>query len=89
MTLTKEMRKEVITKHQKHAKDTATPAVQVALITERIKYLSDHLQAHKKDHHTRVGLLRLVGQRRRMLTYLKRTDLETYQKTIKSLELRK
>jgi small subunit ribosomal protein S15 len=87
--ITKEQRKETITKHQRHAKDTATPAVQVALMTERIKYLSEHLEAHKKDNHTRLGLLRIVGRRRRMLTYLKRTDLETYQKTIKSLELRK
>lgn len=89
MTLTKEAKSQVVQKHQKHPKDTGTPAVQVAIITERIKYLSEHLNSFKKDHATRLGLLKLVGQRRRMLNYLKKSDPVTYAKTLKSLDLRK
>ena len=89
MTLTKEMKAAIVTKHQRTPKDTGTPAVQIALSTERIKYLSEHLKTHKKDHHTRVGLLKLVGHRRRLLNYLKRTEPEVYQKTLKTLDLRK
>jgi small subunit ribosomal protein S15 len=89
MTLTKEAKQAVVAKYQKHPKDTGTPAVQVAIITERIKYLSDHLNTFKKDHATRLGLLKLVGQRRRLLNYLKKNDPQGYQKTLKSLDLRK
>ena len=88
MPLTKEKKLETISKLQKHPKDTGTPAVQVALITERITYLSDHLTTHKKDHHSRRGLLKMVGRRRRLLEYLKRTDGERYRELIADLGLR-
>lgn len=89
MPLTKEAKSQIVSKFQRAPKDTGTPAVQIALSTERIKYLSEHLKTHKKDHHTRVGLLKLVGHRRRLLNYLKKSDPATYQKTLKSLDLRK
>ncbi len=89
MSLTKEDKQSLMQKHQRHPKDTGTPAVQIALLTERVKYLSEHLKTHKKDYHSRLGLLKLVGQRRRLLNYLKRTDLPTYHKTIQALDLRK
>ena len=89
MTLTKEAKQAVVVKYQKHPKDTGTPAVQVALLTERIAYLSEHLKTAKKDHASRLGLLKLVGQRRRLLAYLKKTDPALHQKTLKSLDLRK
>ena len=89
MTLTKEAKSATVAKFQKHPKDTGTPAVQVALITDRITYLSEHLKLFKKDHASRLGLLKLVGQRRRLLNYLKKNDPALYQKTVKSLDLRK
>jgi len=69
--------------------DTGSPEVQIALLTERINHLTEHLQVHKKDHHSRRGLLKMVGKRRGLLNYLKKKDIERYRVVIKSLELRK
>jgi small subunit ribosomal protein S15 len=75
--------------HRLHATDTGSPEVQVALLTERINHLTDHLKLHKKDHHSRRGLLMLVGQRRRLLDYVKRNDVERYRALIGRLGLRR
>jgi small subunit ribosomal protein S15 len=75
--------------YQLHEKDTGSVEVQVALLTNRINDLTEHLKIHKKDHHSRLGLLKMVGRRRRLLEYLKRTDLEAYQALIENLNLRK
>jgi small subunit ribosomal protein S15 len=77
-----------IEKYRAHASDTGSAKVQVALLTERINYLTDHFRTHEKDHHSRQGLLKMVGQRRRLLEYMKRTDLETYRQLIQDLGLR-
>jgi len=77
-----------IDKHRQHETDTGSSQVQVAVLTERINYLTDHFRQHAKDHHGRRGLLKMVGQRRRLLDYLKRTDLESYRKLIEQLGLR-
>ena len=77
-----------IEKYRAHASDTGSAKVQVALLTERINYLTDHFRTHEKDHHSRQGLLKMVGQRRRLLEYMKRTDLETYRQVIQDLGLR-
>ncbi|MBI5629597.1 MAG: 30S ribosomal protein S15 [Elusimicrobia bacterium] len=87
--ITKENRTEIIKKFAPQAGDTGSPAVQVALLTERIKGLSSHLKTHKKDYSSQMGLLGLVGQRRRLLSYLKRRDLNAYGSILKSLDLRK
>lgn len=79
---------EVIQKYQLHATDRGSAPVQIALLTGRINELTDHFRAHKKDHHSRRGLLMMVGKRRRMLEYLKRTDLERYRQLIEDLGLR-
>jgi small subunit ribosomal protein S15 len=76
------------TKYAKHESDTGSSAVQVAVLTERINYLTEHFRTHVKDFHGRRGLLKLVGKRRRHLNYLQRTDLETYRKLISELGLR-
>ncbi|HNR13849.1 MAG TPA: 30S ribosomal protein S15 [Thermodesulfobacteriota bacterium] len=89
MPLVAEKKKEIIQKHQSHEKDTGSPEVQVALLTERIIYLTDHFKTHKKDHHSRRGMLKLVGQRRRLLDYLKKTNVERYRAIIKELGLRR
>ena len=89
MTLTVEAKKTIITDYARDENDTGSPEVQVALLTERIRYLQQHLEVHKKDHHTRRGLLMLVGQRRRMLDYLRRKDQQRYQDLIKRLGLRR
>lgn len=89
MTLTKEKKKELIGGYMVHEKDTGSPNVQIALLTERINSLSDHFKAHKKDHHSRQGLLRMVSIRRRLLEYLKRKNPKGYQDIIKKLDLRK
>jgi small subunit ribosomal protein S15 len=86
---TKEKRQEIITAHRLHASDSGSSDVQVALLTERIMQLTEHLKVHRKDHHSRRGLLKMVGQRRRLLRYLSRTDVERYRKLIASLGLRK
>ena len=75
-------------KHRTHESDTGSTAVQVAVLTERIKYLTEHFRSHKKDHHSRQGLYRLIGKRRRLLNYMQRTDLEGYRKIVKDLDLR-
>jgi small subunit ribosomal protein S15 len=79
----------VIDAYRVHANDTGSPEVQVALLTQRITYLTDHFKTHKKDFHSRRGLLKLVGKRRRLLDYLKRSDVERYRKVVASLGLRK
>jgi small subunit ribosomal protein S15 len=79
----------LIQKHRTHEKDTGSPEVQIALLTERINGLQGHFQAHMKDHHGRRGLLKMVGQRRSMLDYLKRTDVDRYRKILETLNLRK
>lgn len=79
----------VITSHRLHDSDTGSPEVQIALLSQRIEYLTEHFKVHKKDHHSRRGLLKLVGQRRRLLDYLKRSDVERYRKIVSSLSLRK
>ncbi|MCP4132651.1 MAG: 30S ribosomal protein S15 [bacterium] len=79
----------IMGKFGRHDKDTGSPEVQIALITERINHLTEHFKVHKKDHHSRRGLLKLVGQRRRMLDYLKRKDLKKYRELIKTLNLRR
>ena len=77
-----------IEKYRAHTSDTGSTKVQVALLTERINYLTDHFRTHEKDHHSRQGLLKMVGKRRRLLEYMKRTDLETYRQLIQDLGLR-
>ncbi|MBK06254.1 MAG: 30S ribosomal protein S15 [Deltaproteobacteria bacterium] len=89
MALTVENKQDLIKKFQKSEGDTGSPEVQVALLTARITYLTEHFKTHKKDHHSRRGLLKLVGQRRRLLNYLKSKDLGRYQSLIKELGLRK
>lgn len=84
-----EKRKGIINEFQLHASDTGSPEVQVALLSARIAYLTDHFKEHKKDHHSRRGLLKLVGQRRRLLDYMKKKDLERYRAIIQRLGLRK
>jgi len=80
---------EIIEKFKVHPTDTGSPEVQVALITDRITYLTDHFKTHKKDHHSRQGLLKLVGQRRSLLDYLKKKDVTKYRDLIQALGLRK
>jgi small subunit ribosomal protein S15 len=89
MGLLKEKKQEVISSYKTHDGDTGSPEVQVALITSRIGYLTEHFKVHMKDHHSRVGLLKLVGRRRRLLDYLKRKDIERYRKLIERLGIRK
>ncbi|ADK84266.1 ribosomal protein S15 [Desulfarculus baarsii DSM 2075] len=89
MVLTTEGKRELISKFARSEADTGSPEVQVALLSERIKYLTEHFKTHKKDHHSRRGLLKLVGQRRRLLNYLKHKDIERYRSVIKELGIRK
>jgi len=89
MPLTKEKKDKIIEKFKLHDGDTGSPEVQVALITGRINSLADHFRAYKKDHHSRRGLLKLIGQRRRLLDYLRDKDRERYLKLLNSLGLRK
>lgn len=89
MTLAKERKTDVIKGFQRKEGDTGSPEVQVALLTERINYLTDHFKSHPKDHHSRRGLLKMVGQRRRLLTYLQKADHASYQAVINKLGLRK
>lgn len=77
-----------IAKHRTHENDTGSTRVQVAVLTERINYLTEHFRQHRKDHHGRRGLLKMVGRRRRLLNYMKRTDLEGYRQLIQELGLR-
>jgi small subunit ribosomal protein S15 len=84
-----ERKREIIEQFKKHEGDTGSAEIQIALLTDRITYLTEHFKTHKKDHHSRRGLLKLVGQRRRMLDYLKRTEIERYRKIIAELGIRK
>ena len=79
----------IIAEHRLHDTDTGSPEVQIAILTRRINHLNEHLQKHKKDHHSRRGLLLLVGQRRRLLNYLNKTDIERYRSIIERLGLRR
>jgi small subunit ribosomal protein S15 len=89
MALSTTLKKNVIDKFQTHEKDTGSPEVQVALLTERITHLTEHFKVHAKDHHSRRGLLKLVGKRRRLLDYLKTKSMDRYRKVIKELGIRK
>ncbi len=89
MALAKEKKQDLIKTYRHHEKDTGSPEVQIALLTGRIEYLTEHFQSHPKDHHSRRGLLRLVGKRRKLLDYLKRKDIERYRKVIENLGLRR
>lgn len=89
MVLSAGAKKEVIEKFKVHEKDTGSPEVQIALLTSRIQYLTEHFKIHKKDHHSRRGLLKLVGQRRRLLNYLKKKDMDKYRQLIQELGIRK
>ena len=89
MTLTKEEKLGHVGKFGKHETDTGSPEVQIAMLTERINGLTEHLRTHAKDHYSRRGLLKLVGQRRRLLDYLKRSNIDRYRTVVSSLNLRK
>jgi small subunit ribosomal protein S15 len=89
MSFEPDQKREIIEKHKTHDSDTGSPEVQIALLTERITYLTGHFKMHKKDHHSRQGLLKIVNQRRRLLTYLKRNDPTRYRKLIDELGIRK
>ena len=89
MVLVKEQKSKLISDFKVHEKDTGSPSVQIALLTERINSLSEHFKAHKHDHHSRHGLLRMVSIRRRLLEYLKRKDKKEYQEIVKKLDLRR
>ncbi len=89
MSLTKGNKQAIIDTHKTHVQDTGSPEVQIAIKTERITQLTQHFQTHKKDHHSRRGLLKLVGERRKLLNYLKRYDLNRYRAIIEKLNLRK
>ena len=89
MTLTKEAKQEIVGKHGRSESDTGSAQVQVALLTARINELTEHLRSHPKDHHSRRGLLKLVGRRRRFLQYLQKRDLEGYRTLIEELGLRR
>lgn len=80
---------EIITTHRTHDSDTGSPEVQIALLSSRIEYLTEHFKTHSKDHHSRRGLLKLVGQRRRLLDYLKKRDVDRYRSIIEKLGIRK
>ncbi|MBP8952295.1 MAG: 30S ribosomal protein S15 [Armatimonadetes bacterium] len=87
--LTIEDKKGIIEKYKQHENDTGSPEVQIALLTGRIQYLTDHLRTHKKDHHSRRGLLKLVGQRRRLLNYLQNKNIDRYRSLIADLGIRR
>ena len=89
MSITADKKKEVIDANKTHEKDTGSPEVQIAILTERIKNLTEHFKTHAKDHHSRRGLLMLVGQRKRLLSYLKSTEINRYRALIEKLGLRK
>lgn len=89
MSITDEVKAKVIEDYRIHDKDTGSPEVQIAVLSERIKNLSDHFKTHKKDHHSRRGLLKLVSTRKRLLTYLQKTEIERYRALIQRLGLRR
>jgi len=88
MPLEKDVKAGIIAEYKRGETDTGSPEVQIALLTQRIRDLTEHLKIHKKDHHTRRGLLKLVGQRRRLLAYLKKSDIERYRAVIAQLGIR-
>ena len=89
MSLTKDSKGSIITKHRIHASDTGSPEVQIAILSERITYLTEHFKTHKKDHGSRRGLLKIVGKRRRLLDYLRRYSVDRYRDVIGKLGIRK
>jgi len=89
MALTQERKNEIIAQYRTHENDTGSPEVQVAVLTEQITTLNDHLRTHKKDHHSRRGLLKMVGQRRNLLTYLRNKDVTRYRQVVDKLGLRR
>lgn len=89
MAILKEKKTEIINRFKIHAKDTGSAPVQVAVLSDQINHLTEHFKAHKKDHHSRRGLLMLIGRRRRLLDYLQKTDPKKYEETINKLDLRK
>lgn len=89
MAFSSVLKQEIIQKYQIHERDTGSPEVQIALLTERISYLTEHLKIHRKDHHSRRGLLKMVGQRRALLNYLKRNDPLRYRAIVEKLGLRR
>jgi small subunit ribosomal protein S15 len=89
MAVLQERTREIVQSNRRHETDTGSPEVQVALLTNRIAYLTEHFKVHRKDHHSRRGLLKLVGQRRRLLDYLKRNDFQSYKAVIERLGIRK
>lgn len=89
MSTSKEKKQGIIEQHRLHETDTGSPEVQIALLSERVNYLTEHLKMHKKDFHSRRGLLKLVGQRRRLLDYLMKTDIESYRQVVNELGLRR
>lgn len=89
MALNVEKKSDIINRFQLHEADTGSPEVQVAILSERISYLTDHFKTHAKDHHSRRGLIKLVGQRRRLLNYLKKKDIDRYRSLIDTLGLRR
>lgn len=89
MTLSKEEKSKIIEDYRINPSDSGSPEVQIALMTNRLNYLTEHFSTHKKDHHSRTGLMRMVGRRKRLLEYLKKQDVKRYEKLIKRLKLRK
>jgi len=89
MAIVKERTAATVQAYRRHASDTGSPEVQIALLTDRIGYLTEHFKVHRKDHHSRRGLLMLVGQRRRLLDYLKRKNFQAYKQVIERLGIRK
>ncbi|KEO82982.1 30S ribosomal protein S15 [Tumebacillus flagellatus] len=89
MALSQDAKKQLIENFQVHETDTGSPEVQIAILTNKINYLNDHLRTHKKDHHSRRGLLKMVGHRRNLLNYLRKTDVNRYRETVAKLGLRK
>ncbi|MDD4803352.1 MAG: 30S ribosomal protein S15 [Syntrophomonas sp.] len=89
MALSSEKKQEIIKNYQVHENDTGSPEVQIAILTDRINYLNEHLKANKKDHHSRRGLLKMVGQRRSLLDYLKKNNFERYRSIVTRLGLRR
>jgi small subunit ribosomal protein S15 len=87
--LSKDRKTEIIDRFKKHEVDTGSPEVQIGILTERINVLTEHLKSHNKDHHSRRGLLKMVGHRRRLLNYLQRQDVERYRTVVKELGLRR
>jgi small subunit ribosomal protein S15 len=89
MSLTTAQTADLLQKYRTHERDSGSPQVQVALLTAKLNYLNDHFKTHSKDHHSRTGLMKMVGQRRRLLDYLHRTDADAYRKLINDLGIRK